>query len=307
MSDESTIIHVGYPKTATKWFQGKFYPFSENALCIDRDWLTDTIIYPDIFNFDPQSAYGNVFKLSGGKQIIICDELLLGGLDIGYGSGEFIEHIANRLYGTFRNSKIVIFIRNQHTITESIYSHYIKSGGTYSVKKFLGYSKRLGKHFMNYHLFNPAYLYYSNIVGLYSGIFGKDNVYVYLYEDFATDPKLFLEKFCGDLNIVKPNGLDYNVRLNVKFSGISVRFMRFFNYFTNRNTPFKNYFVGFPGLYPVLISTCNYIDNQKLFRFKPFRLSDSTHRWIDETYRNENQKLKGYVDIEKLRQYGYPL
>lgn len=300
------ILHIGFPKTATTWFQKDFYPFVSNASFIDRARVSDLIIFPETVSYNPTEVKQSFQNKSGNKRLLICEELLLGGLDISYGSGEFVTHIANRLKATFNDASIVIFIRNQHDILESAYSHYIKSGGTYSINKFLGINERLPKKFQNHQLFNPALFNYYNIIELYTGLFGRENVHVFLYEDFVENRVQFIRNFFNYLDLEVPVSINYEVKENVRLSSFSVGVLRFFNHFTHRNTPFKNYFLRWNSLYPWLISISKHIDNLGFARRKPFKFDNSVHQWINQYYRENNALLENFVSPEKLKKYNYP-
>lgn len=301
------IIHIGYPKTATTWFQKVFYPSLKDVFYINRDLISDQLIFPDVFSYSPQNTAKLFSEHSQHRRLVICEELLLGGLDIGYGSGEFISQMANRLKNTFPDAEIVIFIRNQHSVLESAYSHYIKSGGTYSVRKYLGLEGRFKLKFQNHHLFNPAFFNYADVINLYTDLFGRDRIRVFLYEDFRNNPEKFLLNYGEALNLKMPNNVDFGIIENARLTRISVILLRFLNHFTQRNTPFKNYFTKCPSLYPYLILLSNRVDKLKFAQRKPFRFNDDIHVWIEDYYKDKNRLLAEYVDIKKLKEYKYPL
>ncbi|BDX37704.1 hypothetical protein CYCD_10590 [Tenuifilaceae bacterium CYCD] len=304
---DNPIIHIGYPRTATTWFQKVFYPKLKNIYFIDRNTLSDHLIFKDALRFNPFETKKYFIEQSLGKRIFICEELLLGGLDIGYGSGEFILQTANKVKSVIGDAEIVVFIRNQHDVLESAYSQYIKSGGTYSVEKYLGLGERFNRRFQNYHLFNPILFDYTNIINLYVNLYGKENVYVFLYEDFCSNPNHFIDNYCLKFNIPKSESFDVEKRKNIRLTSTSVFVLRFLNHFTQRNTPFKNYFTKCPSLYPYLILLSNRVDKLKFAQRKPFRFKDDIHVWIEDYYKDKNRLLAEYLDIKKLKEYKYPL
>jgi len=301
------IIHIGYPKTATTWFQRVFYPLLNDVFNAERDLLSTQLIFPDVFSYSPENTAKLFSEYSRHRRLVICEELLLGGLDIGYGSGEFIAQMANRLKNTFPDAEIVIFIRNQHSVLESAYSHYIKSGGTYSVRKYLGLEGRFKLKFQNHHLFNPAFFNYADVINLYTQLFGRDKVHIFLYEDFRNNPEKFLLNYGEALSLKMPTSVDFGIKENVRLSSISVILLRFLNHFTQRNTLFKNYFTKCPFLYPYLVSLSNSLDKLKFARRKPFRFKDDIHVWIEDYYRDKNRLLAEYLDNKKLKEYKYPI
>lgn len=305
MKPVNPILHIGYPKTATKWFQKKFYPNLNEIIFVKRREVFDWLAFRNMLDYSPSKTIEYFTGIAKKTRLVICDEIILGGLDIGFGSGEYVCMMANRLKETFGEASIVIFIRNQHEALVSAYSHYIKSGGTCSARKFLGISRRHMPPFIDYHLFNPDMFQYNQIIGLYDSLFGRENVHVYLYEDFSKNPEGFIESFCKDLNLTINHELDYNPQ-NVRFSKRSAVIMRFFNHFTSKNTIFKHYIVSIPRLYQVLISATGKLDRANP-GLQPLAFSSDIHSWIDERFRLGNRQLSAWVDMNKLEEYGYPL
>lgn len=302
-----TIIHIGYPKTGTTWFQKNFYPKIEGSCFLNRKIMCEHIIFKDVFDFNPIIIKEKLDKISNDQRVLICEELLLGGLDIGYGSGEFIVQNAKRLKELFGNSTVVIFIRNQQSILESSYSQYIKSGGTYSVKKYIGLKGRFNRQFQNYHLFNPRLYNYYNIIKMYSDFFGKENVHVFFYEDFERNPVQFIDDFCIHFCLKRNEKININQKENARLSSFLVSFLRFLNLFTRRNTPFKNYIIDLPRFYSLLIFITYYLSKSKIMNRFPFRFNKFTKVWINNYYKSSNGLLQKFVDPQKLKDYGYPL
>ncbi len=183
------LLHIGYPKTGSSWFQQVFYPQVR-----DLDFYTPQRLRQH--ESSPLRASKN--------RLVVCDETLLGQ------TGHLIEQ-ALQLREIFGPSEIVLFIRNPMDKLPSNYSEYLKAGGTLSLRDFV-----LKEH-------RPRYAEkhcYDLVIRLYRDLFGMERVHVYLFEDFQSDPKPFLEKFCYDLDL-RPDWsqLNYqpvNQRLTVK-------------------------------------------------------------------------------------------
>lgn len=301
---ESTILHIGYPKTATTWFQKLFYPSVSNISFVNRSDVFEKLIFLDTLAFNAEEAKLWFSTLAGNKRLVICDEILLGGLDIGFGNGEFVQLIAERLQQVFPNPQVVIFIRNQHTALESAYSHYIMSGGTYSVKRFLGIKQVLGKPFMGYHLFNPKLFEYNRVINLYASTFGKSNLHVFLYEDFSANPKIFIDRYCSLMRLESPKDIVID-RYNVRLSALMLQKQRILNRFSYGNTPFKQYFFNIHGLYKLSRRFTETIDNH--FKLPAFRFTPEIHEWIENRYRASNRSLTEWITPEQLTRWGYPL
>lgn len=300
----SSILHIGYPKTATKWFQEEFYPKLTDIYFVKRADVFNRFVFTDVFSYSTDQFKGWLALEAGSKRVVICDEILVGGLDIGFGNGEFAMLMSERLHEVLPDSQVVIFIRNQHTALESAYSHYIMSGGTYSPSRFLGIKPMFNKPFMGYHLFNPKLFEYSNLIEHYATLFGKDRVHVFLYEDFAENPHSFIAHFCSKLMLEFAGNLSYK-RLNTRYSWLALQKQRFLNRFTLGNTPFKQYFINIPCLYRYSRQFTITID--RYFNLPTFKFDRKVHGWIESRFRKSNLSLTQWVAKEKLTHWGYPL
>ncbi|HOK62204.1 MAG TPA: hypothetical protein PLF12_11930 [Tenuifilum sp.] len=301
---KSPILHIGYPKTATKWFQNEFYPNVSGVYPVMRKDLFDRLVFTDIYSYSPSHFRGWITGEAGSKRLIICDEILVGGLDIGFGNGEFVLLMSQRLHDTFPDSQVVILIRNQHTALESAYSHYVMAGGTYSPSRFLGIKPMFIKPYMGYNQFSTKLFEYDKLIDLYISLFGKDKVHIFLYEDFAENPNRFIALFCNTLQLDAPQGQTLN-RLNARYSYIALQIQRFLNRFALGNTPFKQYFINFPSIYK--ISRSLILATDKYCSFPKYKFDKKVHHWVELRFKESNQCLSQWVSKEKLLRWGYPL
>ena len=108
----SPLIHIGYPKSGTTWFQKNFYPNVKNAGYIPRNDVQDHIIRPYAIGFDTTES-AQFFNQEQDNNLIICEELLLASVRSGGFNGFVTKEIGHRLKSIFPNAIIVIFIRNQ--------------------------------------------------------------------------------------------------------------------------------------------------------------------------------------------------
>lgn len=298
------IIHIGYSKTGSIWFRKVFYPKVENSYYMSRSELLELIISPSFLEFDAIKIRLIVEERIQNKRLIICDDLLLGGLVIGYGYGEFIYVIAMRLSQVFPEAKIIIFIRNQIDVLESAYSHYIKLGGTFSVKKYLGI-KRENKtrcDFWEHGLFNPSLYKYSSIIDMYRSFFNCNNVHVFLYEDFAREGQQFIDQYCNilDLNYIVVNT---GLKVNTRFSYYTLITVKFLNHFKSGGVYEKNYYFNMFGIKKILTIIILFFNKFN----RVFSFDEEIKYWIVNFYRESNNNLVGLFDKKKLKDSGYSL
>ncbi|MEA3064356.1 MAG: hypothetical protein QOJ27_795 [Sphingomonadales bacterium] len=121
------VVHIGYHKTATKWFQKQFYPRVENAELVPRETVREAFLEPTALHFDPDRARA---MLNGaGPGPILCEEGLSGYLHNGGLAGCLSKDVAYRIRGVFPEARIVIFIKSQPAVVAGSYEQYVRGGG----------------------------------------------------------------------------------------------------------------------------------------------------------------------------------
>jgi len=302
------IIHIGFPKTATKWFQTQFYPNIEGGQYFHRDFVRKLLIQPDIWEFNEGFVKKEFSETSQNNRILICEELLVGGLDIGFGIGEFIKEVAERIKKTFPEGEIVIFIRNQEQMILSTYSQYIKAGGTFSLNTYVNSQTRFKAFFKNHHLFNLKFFEYDRIIELYVSLFGRDKVHIFLYEEFAINPEQFIDNYCTEMGIEKNSISNMSMVMNPRLSNISLFIFRLLNHFTRKNTAYKKYYFNLNKIYFYTLSLTRIIDQIKITkRKKQQKLPPPLKNRIQDYYKASNNRLTKYISINRLKQFKYPL
>ena len=73
-------------------------------------------------------------------------------------------------------------------------------------------------------LFSFKHFDYKNLIHKYQSLIGKENVYIYLFEDFITDQELFISSFIKDHNLeIDLNKVDFK-KNNNSYSYVSLFF-----------------------------------------------------------------------------------
>lgn len=246
------IIHIGYHKTGTTWFQNNFYPALHEAKYVPRDYVARALISPRALVFDPVAAREIVLSyFAGGNpgQLILCEEGLSGNPHFGGYHGCLTKVVADRIYETFPGAKIVIFIRNQIDIIASAYSEYIKAGGTYPIEKYLFIDRYIeNAQPQRIPQFSFDHFDYNKLVEYYCNLFGDKKVFVFVFEGFFKDLNSSIINFCNLLNIrADIKGVDMGAK-NISLSLRLMSIMRFVNRFSAGGTTQKNYLLNIPGL-----------------------------------------------------------
>jgi len=155
------MIHVGLHKTGTSWLQFEVFPR-----------IAKTIISNELFS-------GRPFRMTI-DDIIDTNER---------------EHYAQILKNTYGDVKILLGLREPETLIPSLYSQYLKGGGTASYIVWKNAN------------FNPNYLKYGAYISCLKSLFS--DVRVYHFEDMKKNKKLFIEELCEWLECPVPNYRDY--------------------------------------------------------------------------------------------------
>ena len=186
------FIHVGDYKTGTSWLQQTVFPFHPEIQYLGDHFqkselnqaLRELVDIRDL-DFDADKIK-SVFVQnieSNDKIVGISREALSQS---NYITGEHALRNAQRLKAVFGEVKIIYVIREQISMLGSIYSQYLKMGGTRSFEDWFldpieckGIIERLK---------------YDKNIEMYQEIFGKENVLTLLFEELKHDKKTFLKK-----------------------------------------------------------------------------------------------------------------
>lgn len=285
------IVHVGYPKTATKFFQKKYFPHIKNYKIIDLKETSSLFCDSEILGV-------RISHYNMNENILFSSELLISGLNGQWRHGNNFYANTNRIKMFFPDAKIVLFLREQKSIICSAYQQYIKNGGTYNLHKYI-YG---GKNFQFEHLL------YDKVISYYDTLFGKDSVYVYLYEDFKQNPDSFL------LDFNKTFGFDVSMNeINTKSINVGLRYgmsflLRFINLFSRELIGFK-YFVfplrGVTRVKNIIYEKFNCFSIWGAFMKWNNMLNISDIEYINNFYLESNIRLSSRVGRDRLLKDGY--
>lgn len=221
-------IHIGIHKAGSTFIQAELLPKLKKITPItfyDSSFLSDEIIYISqcanlYYDKDCEKRIKDALKEK--TNIFISSEALSGTGHNIYTAGYMIESIAQRLKKILDNPKILICIRKQKAVIESLYKDDVKYG-------FLGDFKNWFKNRAANCQFD--YFKYHALVKLYIDIFGKDNVHAYLFEDLFDPDKtrnLLVDMGIDPLGI---EDVDFSRRFNESYSPLSLKLTFLINRF----------------------------------------------------------------------------
>ena len=282
------IFHIGYHKTGTTWFQKSFYPHVRNIKFINRQKIRNHFYEND------DELFINDFN-------VFCDEELSGNIHNSGLSGFLTKGVQTKI-SKFKNPKVIIFIRNQYDIIKSSYLQYIKEGGNHKIKKYLFHKNYYRSN--RFPLFSFKHFNYYSLIKSYYDLIGKENVFVYTYEDFFFNKKEFIEKLIKDHKFeIDISSIDFSKK-NRYYSIISYHLAKLFNRFTYKNVLFKHYFFHVPMLYEIAREILSKV---KIFPAKNYNIiNHDLKNYIHRTYKESNQKIQENFGID-LSNKGYPL
>ncbi|WP_353475847.1 sulfotransferase (plasmid) [Salipiger sp. H15] len=183
-ADRPLLIHIGYHKTGTTWFQRTlFVPENGYFQLLDHHEINEALVRPYPLAFDPGDVAlrlaGPLARLPRGCVPVLSSEILSGNPF--YGARDCVL-CAERLRTCFPNARILITIREQIAAIASTYMQYVRRAGTLSPEGFFDFESEPG-----YGAFDPRHFEYDRLVAEYRRLFGPDNVLVVTNEALATN------------------------------------------------------------------------------------------------------------------------
>lgn len=305
------IVHIGYHKTATNWFQRVFYPHARNYRYINRKRVRDAFIEDGAFGFDPDHALKKIGK-DNGERIILCEEELSGNLHNGGLFGCFSKEIAGRLRQVLPEAQVVIFIRSQPEMIASVYKQYVKEGGTHSINRYLHHGRylpRSGFRNASAAFFSFDHFDYSPLIHYYRELFGAGQVHVFPYEQFCADSADFIRGYIERFGLDIEQEPVSTKRVNIGYRAGTLLLARFLNHFTLQDVVDKRYWINLPGFYKAsrsLLKRINYLPLLGASQGADEILGGRNMAFIRERYAESNRRLVTELGLP-LEQYGYPL
>lgn len=233
MSEAVQFLHIGDYKTGTTWLQrhvlgadDRIYLVGEGGDELEAElWAAlETLTYATEFDAEQWAARfsGLMRERSIQRSVIagISRESLICGDPFHFHNW---REMAQRLRQVFGPVKIIITFRNIKTLLPSLYSTYIKIGGTKSMKDLFLDPARL-QHF-------HERLNYSEIKTYYINLFGEENCLFLNYEELRQSPEKFVGGFYEFIGL-QPPSIESTVqeRPNPSLTVTGATFQRYMNH-----------------------------------------------------------------------------
>lgn len=304
------LIHIGYHKTATTWFQQVYYPLARDATYVPRAVVRQAFLQDGAFTFDPARARALIDSHTGGAaRLVLCEEGLSGYPHNGAMMGCLSKEVAGRLKATLPEARIVIFIRAQAEAIAATYQQYLRGGGTHRPHRYLfPYDYLYGAIAQPHKVprFSFDHFAYDRLIACYEELFGADRVHVFLYEAFRRDPVDFLADYGRRLDLdVPPAAVSLKPR-NRSYSQAVLGLARLLNHFTSRTVQDKQCLVHIPGWYGARGKLLEGLSRVGRPPSAVQLLGPETVTWIAQQFWESNLRLVGRLGLP-LARCGYPV
>ena len=307
------VVHIGLHKTATSWFQARFYPRLTSHRPIDRVLVRTVMLGGTAWDFDPVAARAALGFDEPGPPPLICDEDLSGVLHNGGILATFLARaVADRLHAVAPEAQVVVFVREQAAMCAALYSQYLREGGTGSARRY--FFPEEYRHLTKARPFKTPRFDFSQLDALglirhYDGLFGRENVHVFAYEAFARDRDRFLAAYRARLGLEGPAPDGAGGRVNAAYRRGLMPVARVLNLFTARSVADKRVLVHVPFWYPLRKRILARLDRLPVFGRPPSSerlLGAATVAWIRGRFAGMNRALSERMGAD-LAAFGYAI
>jgi len=303
------IVHIGYHKTATTWFQNQVYPRATSHRWIGRDRAQQALLAPDGLAFDAVEAARQLADPADPRPPVICEENLSGYIHNNGLHGLMAPEVARRIKAVLPDALIVIAIRAQPSMIAASYVQYVRAGGTASIRNYLfSQTRRRGalSHPFKAPRFGFGHFEYDRLIAYYDSLFGRENLLVLPYEQLRADPDAFLDAIAAPSGLTVDREGIHDKKPNRLFGHVTISIGRVLGLFTARSVADKRYLIDIPGFYALrramLEATARIEGRARADRLLGKRLLG----FIRQHYAQSNARLERSRGFD-LRALGYPV
>lgn len=303
------VVHIGYHKTATTWFQKFVWPLATSHEFIPRKTTQQAFLANPGMHFDAVLAR-SILDLDGRAiPVLLSEENLVGYLHNGGLHGLIGPEMARRIRAVLPDAQILICIRNQYDMLRATYAQYVSGGGTFGMKRYF--------HTHNYvhgaltrPYKNPTFEFehfeYDRLVSLYDSLFGKENVHVFPYEWISHKDRIS-NLLRDDLSIDLKRSIDEIERTaNRSLGPVAQSVLRGINLFTRQSVVNKGWILDIPGWQGVRHGAKYALNTISRSRGGKGSLPPWLQKEIDDRYAPANARLVEMRDLP-LEELGYVL
>jgi hypothetical protein len=294
------IIHIGYSKTATTWFQEAYFPLVKNYHFESFKEVNRIFLNSDYFSFNPENTRKELMSKSINGNLLLSSEFITTAINLGWRNGYYSAGMAHKIHATFPDATIIVFIRRQQSLICSAYQQYLKNGGTYGFRRWL-YSGEV---------FGLEHLNFDRLIEYYDKLFGINKVMVYLYEDFKEDNVNFLTQMNKDLGFQINLNTISKKPINLGLRKYIVPIILIVNHFFKIPVGRKRYIFHVPGMTSMGRAVYKFLNPLPIFGnylTEDHFLKGKDKEKLHDFYCESNRRLAHRVGMERLTHHGYYL
>lgn len=336
------VLHVGIHRTGTTFLQKRFFPFLKNVHFVCRENYTDPPVGSVAARLKRIAGTNSLFldlaaekaalerslEPAGQATVVISMEQWFGSPWYG-----FYNNLDNsqKLRYLFPEARIVLVIRRQDTLLESLYRQILRGYAYPTPATFLniadGRFLELDQGDRFFPRVNPRTLDFHRYVRNYRSLFGERNVLVLPCERMHQDPTGFFDALCGFIG-TQPHHPDTTQQVHQSYSLLSCRIALALNRFVRvdwrgrtglprflPHQPLSGYLSRTPPdsrLHRVLAEineriSLDYLLTNVVDRYARTEgqlIDGRTRRLVMDLHHDSNRALDEELDLG-LRQYGY--
>ena len=194
------LLHIGYHKTGSRWLRFLFFGNPVTGFgWVDKsgpEHPVRRLVAARPLEFDADASRAEFAPLrrrivDEGLSPVVSFERFSGNpFSGGYDSKE----IADRLAHVFPGARVLVVVREQHSMIVSTYKQYVREGGALPPSKFM---LPPTSRSMRVPWFDLRHFEYHHLLAYYRRLFGPDSVLALPYEQFVADPPSFVEQIAG--------------------------------------------------------------------------------------------------------------
>lgn len=310
------VFHVGIHRTGTTFLQTRCYPFltdvhlvcRENYSASDTGSFTDRLARlaganPLFLDLDAEQAVlERCLARVDQRTVLISMERWFGSMWHGFSNNQINSQTLRHL---FPAARIILTIRRQDTLLESLYRQILRGYGYPTVDCFLnlvdGRFLELGQNHTYFPSINPRTLDFHGYVRNYAALFGDENVLVLPLERMVQDPRGYFETLCGFIG-TEPYYPDTAQPVHEGYSLLSSRIALVLNRFVRVNRRGAGSLPRFLPPRPLRHVLTNVVDRHA--HTKGQLIDDRTRRLVMDLLGDSNRALDEDLGLG-LRPYGY--
>ena len=194
-TSERVLLHVGYHKTATTWFQSQLFSRGELGFSMldERRLVHRALCIPHPLADGNGEAIRRMVSMANeatarGRQFVISHERLSGYPASG---GFDAALIADRLKRHFPNARVFCLFREQRAMILSAWRQQVVDGGGLSLGHFIDPPE---PDIRRMPPFDPAMYRYTGLLAKYRALYGAERVLFRPYEEFCAQPQAVVRR-----------------------------------------------------------------------------------------------------------------